>query len=105
MILEFRTEHGDYYRVTEEGYIRRMDMPNMAPSSQWRFEGLKHCRKRLVLTRSQVRRMFGPEPSIMGEITPPLLYKNGKPQWRVIDFDHGSYRVWGEGVTAIYAVS
>jgi hypothetical protein len=31
-----------------------------------------------------------------------LLYKNGKPKWRVVDLDHGTTRTWGAGLVAYW---
>jgi hypothetical protein len=31
-----------------------------------------------------------------------LLYKNGSPQYTIVDLDHGTRRYWGDGVISLY---
>ena len=101
MTLYIRTKQGNQYHIEDTGDIRRLDIPDFQPSDQWKMQGLVHVRhKRRVITLCQLRRAYN-HSDVWPEPIPELLYKNGKPQWRVIDLDHGTTRVWGDGVVAI----
>lgn len=87
--LRFSTPHGDYFDVTTSGNIVRLDQPDFVPSGQWRFLGLQHVQRSLFIPFAEVVRMLA------DGTLPNLAFKNGKPQFTVRDFDHGSVRVWG----------
>ena len=99
MTLYLRTQSGYSYEITEEGWIKRLDM-DFTPSESWVMLGLQHCHQRRVITLSELRRGYGPS-QVWPTSMPDLLYKNGKPQWRVVDRDHGTRRVWSDGPTTI----
>jgi len=104
MTLYIRTQTGRQYHIDEHSYIIRLDQPGFRPSGQWRMIGIRHVRmRRLCMTTSQVRRAYYPS-TVWPTEKPALLYKNGKPQWQLVDYDHGSYRTWGDGIVAIERV-
>lgn len=94
MTLYIRTKYGDQHHVLDTGDIVRLDQPGFKPSGQWKMLGIKHVRRNEVMTLSQVRRAYGPS-EVMPEAKPALLFKNGNPQWTMVDLDHGTKRVWG----------
>ena len=82
--FSLRTPHGDSYTIMDGGEIQRDDGHNTA-SASWRLVGLQHVRRREFIPFSQL----GNRLHEIGR------YKNGKPQWTVRDFDHGTIREWG----------
>ena len=70
----------------------------------WRFSGDWLCVGFERYTNFGHRAEFVPFESLrdglntLGEMT----FKSGKPRWHVVDRDHGSLRVWGEGARAIH---
>lgn len=88
-MLELTTPYGNRYRIDgKTGNIRRMDQPDFVPSGQWRMIGLVPVNASRCTTA-------------LADITPewlashPLCYKNGNPRYTVMDFDHGTTRIWG----------
>ena len=101
MTLYIRTQSGHQYHVLDTGDIVRLDIEGFQPSGQWKMQGIRHCKRtRDVLTLGTIRRAFGPS-EVWPTKRPELLYKNGKPQWRMIDLDHGTTREWSDGITEI----
>lgn len=84
--MKFYTPRGDGYTVDADGNITRHDRPGIEPSGQWRFLGLQHVKRREFIP-------FADLPARLAGLD--LRYKNGKPQYTVRDFDHGSVRTWG----------
>jgi len=84
-MLHFGTPYGDYYYVTKEGYIVRH--PNDTPSTKWVFLGLSHVKRRHHIPRVALT------PEFLKTFNP--CWKNGKPQWTVMDLDHGTRGEWG----------
>ena len=92
-MLNFRTAYGNHYKVDANACIIRQDM-KVAPSGQWIFEGLKHVKFRefipfVALTKERVRDLN-------------TCWKNGNPCYTVMDTDHGTRRIWGDGVSRIW---
>ena len=96
-MLNFRTAYGNHYKVDKNACIIRCDM-EMLPSGQWIFEGLEHVKFTVkpgafipfkALTKDFVRDFN-------------TCWKNGKPCYTVIDIDHGTRRIWGDGVSRIW---
>ena len=92
-MLNFRTAHGDHYKVDANACIIRCDM-EMSPSGQWILEGLEHVKFReftpfAALTKEFVRHF-------------DTCWKNGKPRYTVIDIDYGTRRIWSDGVSRIW---
>jgi hypothetical protein len=101
-MLYIRTQSGAQYHVNEKAEIIRLDMPGFQPSGQWLMRGLRHVKKTSLripfneITRERLKEM---DPTLYA--TGQFLYKNGKPQWTVDDYDHGTLRTWGDGVKII----
>ena len=87
MKLYIRTPYGNEYHVLENGNIQRLDGMHVA-NDGWRILGIQHVRRNEFIPLSTLL-----HTQILGAI--PRLYKNGKPQWTVVDMDHGTKRVWG----------
>ena len=96
--LRLSTPSGDHYRIMANGNIVRHDLKGFEASGQWRLVGLKAVNSNAFipfewLTPGKVRALN-------------LRYKNGNPRWTVVDFDHGTKRVWGNtkyrGVASLY---
>lgn len=85
-LLELTKPTGDRYLIHAEGMIQRMDMP-FTPTKQWRLIGITLVTGGPMIAYKNIT----PEWLAKAE----LLYKNGKPRYTVVDFDHGSQRVWG----------
>jgi len=96
-MVKFRiaTRRGDYYDIHDNGNIQRLDIPGFKPSGQWKFLGLHHVKRNEFIPFESMT------PERVKGLT--LLYKNGKPQYTVMDLDHGTRRIWGNtGVRAIW---
>jgi hypothetical protein len=91
-----RAKYGDQYHIDGDGKIIRLDIPGFEPSGQWLMVGLRHVHKREFIPLAKLESWLKSKPA--------LLYKNGNPQYRVRDFDHGSMREWGNGVADIYII-
>jgi len=104
MTLYVRTEQGHQYHILDTGDIRRLDLyptgTEFKPSGKWKMLGLTHVKERRNITLSQLRCAYG-DSEVMPTPRPKLVDKKGNPQWRVIDLDHGTTRVWGDSVVDI----
>jgi len=100
-VIHFSTPYGDHYDVTASGNIIRLDQPDFEPSGQWKLVGLRHVKRTTEFIRFE-------RIAEWLKTKPELTFKNGKPQYTVVDYDHGSRRVWGNtqyhGVRGIYAI-
>lgn len=95
--MKFNTNTGEYYSVDSNGCITRGDRPGMVASGQWRFLGLQHVKRNEFIPLADIA-------SRLPDLT--LRYKNGKPQYTVRDFDHGTVRQWGNrGIASIWDIS
>ena len=93
MKIILNTQAGNRYIVDgETGNISRTDIAGFQPSGQWRFLGLDHVKRREFVQRCNV-------PGTLERLS--LRYKNGKPQYTVRDFYHGTIRNWVDGVIRI----
>ena len=75
----------------ETGFI---SYDGIRPSGKWVFEGLQHVK----------RNEFIPLKALTTEKINSIIFrfKNGKGQWRVVDVDHGTLRIWGARVLGAY---
>jgi len=92
------TNYGNAYHILENGNIIRLDQKDFKPSGQWQLRGICHIKKNWFISLADL---------FNGAFTGlELLYKNGKPQFTVADYDHGSNRIWGNsgvhGIKTIY---
>ena len=77
----------EHYKVNEKGQIIRQDRLFHYPTKNWKLEGIGHVRRKEFIHFSHIT------PSLIKELT--LLYKNGYPQYTIIDYDYGTLRRWG----------
>lgn len=103
MTLRVVTESGKYYDILDTGDIKRLDMPGFVPSGQWKMLGMKHVSRNSYMTLSEIRRALLPS-EVMPTPMPILRYKNGRGQWLMIDYDHGTRRQWGDRISDIHIV-
>lgn len=89
------TESGVIYDLSPEGFI--CGGPNkVQPSPKWKAEQLVHA----TSTRWALDMAHIMASSDGWEIySRHARFKNGRPQWRLVDLDHGSHRIWGERVS------
>jgi hypothetical protein len=87
-MLYICTKYGNQYHVNDKAEITRLDQVGFQPSEQWHLLGIRHVKMTNLIIP------FGDIPRWLSE-NPPLLYKNGNPQWTIIDMDHGTPRIWG----------
>lgn len=90
MTLIITTKSGKTYKVNSDQQIIRTDI-NHRPSGQWFFVGILPQR---AWTLSKTITYHALKSSV-----PPLLYKNGRPRYSIVDIDHGTTRMWSEGIT------
>jgi hypothetical protein len=95
--FSIQTKHGEIYRIHENGRIERTDM-KLTPSDSWRLLGIKHVTRNEYIQFEQIT------PALVQNLN--LTYKNGNPQYTVVDYDHGTRRMWGNtphhGITNIW---
>ena len=85
-VLNFSTPAGACYKVDANGCIISKDTPGM-PSGSWIFLGLTHVSKNVVIPFNKITEKF------LEDFNP--CWKNGNPQYTVLDLDHGTTRMWG----------
>jgi hypothetical protein len=88
---EIGTPYGDRYYIHANGDIERTDSPGFKCSGQWRFVALAYAEGRGMGAGHRA-------PVTLADLADglaPATYKKGTPRYTVIDFDHGSHRVWG----------
>lgn len=97
-VLRIITPYGDRYNILENGNIVRLDIKDFEPSGEWKLLGLRHVNRNEFIPLAKIT------PELLKSL--PILYKNGNPQWTIIDYDHGSKRMWGNtkvnGIKEIY---
>lgn len=104
MKLYILCDDGSQYHIDDQGNILRLDLKGFTASGHWKMLGLHHDRRNEAICLSKLRRIVGGS-TVMPESWPyPLRYKNGKGQWRIVDNDHGTKRVWGRRVTDISVI-
>ena len=92
-MLNFRTAYGKHYKVDANACIIRCDM-KIAPSGNWIFEGLKHVRFSEFIPFAALTKEFVEHFD--------TCWKNCRPRYTVVDIDHGTRRIWGDGVSRIW---
>ena len=95
MILNIKTPALEYYQVNKKGQIY---YDGLEPDDGWKFLGITHVKKNWFIPFNRLLDFLDSKPDI--------LWKNGNPQWTVVDLDHGTTRMWGNtryrGITAIW---
>ena len=91
MKLYIRTRYGKEYHILENGNIQRLDGMNTA-NDDWKMLGIVHTKR----TRDFIPLEQLQNTQILGAL--PRTFKNGNPQWTVVDMDHGTKRIWGNTV-------
>lgn len=90
-MLQIIKPNAEHYKIDAQGRIMRQHWNDsgafLAPSKEWTMRGIVHVKKSIFIPFSELtpERVKGLE----------LLYKNGRPQWTVVDLDHGTRREWG----------
>lgn len=83
--VTLETERGARYEVNVRGEIIRLDMKDFQPSGRWRLVGIRN--------------------PMSGVMIPFEAFSMGLPEdvqdWEVVDYDHGTKRVWGDKLRAI----
>ena len=99
--IEVTTMNGHRYIVhAPAGYIERTDMA-FTPTHQWRMVGLVETRyNRFAVPVTSLGAWINCESSPV-----EWLYKNGKPRYTVMDYDHGSHRTWGDGIRSMRIIA
>jgi hypothetical protein len=89
--LQLVRPHETYY-VNERDEIYRPFCPGgpLAPSGDWRLLGAVEYRT--VFGRTVKTRRYSTEDIRAGRV--PWLWKNGKQRCYVVDYDHGTRRMW-----------
>ena len=78
-----------YFDINEKGYIKS---ENWNFSGQWQMLGLQHVKRNEFIPFEKLAELL---PTLT------LQYKNGNPQYTVVDLDHGTRRHWGDGVISL----
>lgn len=96
-MIKVQTEHGKYYLINERDEITQLisGKPNLEHSfsGQWKVRGL--C---LVQAFGHLK-LIRDWRSMVGK---NLKFKNGRGKYCLADYDHGTNRVWGERIVAIW---
>lgn len=99
--MKFRigTASGRYYEVDDNGRITRLDLPNFKPSGHWTCIGFRE-----VLPFGRLGRLISAKELIARSKNGWTTFKNGNPRFRLCDNDHGTHRIWGDGIRSIWEV-
>lgn len=82
--LYLETEHGQRYIIHPNGDVERTDML-LEPSGQWKMVGIQRTGRSKIIP--------------LDLVTPE--WKNLRGSYHLVDFDHGTLRIWGETITNI----
>lgn len=85
--LVITTPHGETYKVDKHGRIAK---DGMKFSNDWFFIGLVRANKISFEVDIDFEDI---SPEMLKKLS--LTYKNGNPKYTAIDWDHGTYRSWG----------
>ena len=94
-MLNITTHQYNRFIVNDKGEITQFPGVFKQPefSGEWRMMGLQHVKRSEYIPLTKLAERL---PTLT------LLYKNGKPQYTVVDLDHGTRRSWGDGVSSLY---
>lgn len=87
--LKIITMSGKVFTINNTGQIK----VDSAFSKAWTIKGITHVKKNWFIPFNELT------SKTIGNI--PLLYKNGRPQFTIVDIDHGTTRVHGNGIAQI----
>lgn len=87
--LYLQTQRG-YFVIHPNGDIERTDML-LNPSGEWKMLGL--IESRAVKLSAMIP---------LHQITPEWVKRHRLARYRVVDFDHGTFRTWGEPALNIW---
>ena len=97
-----RTAGDYYYRINEQRQITRVKVHGneyvVAPSDNWTCKGFREVRPFGRLSDE----LFSPEELVSRSNHGHTTFQNGKPKYRLEDVDHGTTRLWGDGIIAIW---
>jgi hypothetical protein len=87
-----RNSSGQTFQVTAEGHLHytTFDGYKVNPSRAWRVVGAVECKT--VFGNYTVTKRYSFEDIVNGKV--PWKHKNGRQRCRIMDYDHGSERVW-----------
>lgn len=90
-MLHILTPYNDHYKVDSKYNIIRTDIKGFKASNQWKLVGIADVKSmKLVVPVEKIQSWL--------KLKKPFLYKNGHPKYTIVDYDHGSIRVWGNTV-------
>lgn len=90
-MLHISTPAGEVYNIDKSFNIIRTDIKGFKASGEWKLIGIADVRSmKLVVSANRIK--------VWLKSKKPLLYKNGHPKYTIIDFDHGTTRVWGNTI-------
>lgn len=97
--MYLRTPYQESYVVDLETGNITQDRYGIEPhfSGQWKFLALRHVKRNQSISLG----MIVTDPTILNRIE--MKYKNGHPQWTVLDLDYGTVRMWGN--TNVHGIS
>lgn len=82
---------GDVYNIDKDFNIIRTDIKGFKASGQWKLLGITLVTgNSIVVPAAKIKSWL--------KLKKPLLYKNGHPRYTVVDFDHGTRRIWGNTI-------
>lgn len=97
--MRYFESRGERYSVDSENNIGRPQI-GIKASGQWKLLGVFRLNNfGRVVDRAELDYLIEPGGTLSQ--TELLFYKNGKPKWFVRDYDHGTLRQWGAGITGV----
>jgi hypothetical protein len=94
--IKIRTYNGKYFIIHPDTSIERCDM-QFTPSQTWTAKG--------IASTHPFCRHWEPHFATLRAIADGKeepTYKNGKPRYSLVDNDHGTTRIWGDGIVAAW---
>lgn len=92
-IFKLWTTDYKYFDILPNGDIVRLDQSDFRPSGQWKIVGITPNKGPII-----------PFDDLTADFVSTLKWqlKNGKARYSVVDYDHGTRRMWGNGISGIY---
>jgi hypothetical protein len=94
-LYTLKTEQGHWYHIHANGNIERGDGQNGNGSDSWTLVGLKHTKRNETIRFEDLVTQL---PKLA------VRFKNGKGQYTMLDYDHGTMRRWSARITELYAI-
>ena len=97
-----QTKSNKYFSINEKSQISYLDNEqyHQTPSDSWTCTGFKE-----LLPFGHLGPTISAEDLLQRSDAGHTTFRNGKPRFRLADNDHGTTRIWGDGIVSIWATN